>query len=167
MRTARSFGGVPQADVYANSKVGGDPVTPVFCAKAGDEVRMRLGVPHGTNRGTVFALHGHAWQRDPYLAEKTDSWGFPDSSLNGLGDYDPALGSGVGSARIGNNPLAFYQGGQEGLFPGAHHDIVLPSAGGTFKRPGDYMFRDVASANVSSGLWGILRLAQAQGEQCQ
>ena len=145
-----SFGGTQQYDVYSNTKVGGDPVTPVFTATAGQEVRMRLGVPHATNRGTVFALHGHTWQRDPYLAEKTDAWGFPLPYSVG--------GSGVGSTRIGQNPLAFYQGGQESLYPSAHYDIVLPKAGGTNARPGDYLYRDVASANVSSGLWGILRV---------
>ena len=145
-----TFGGVQQYDVYTNAKVGGDPVTPVFLAEPGEEARMRLGVPHGTNRGTTFALHGHVWQRDPYIAQNTDAWGFPLPYSAG--------GSGVGSVRIGQNPLAFYQGGQDGVFPTAHYDIVLPSAGGSYARPGDYMFRDVASSNVSSGLWGILRV---------
>ena len=148
-----SYGGTPQLDVYSNSKIGGDPVTPVFHATAGDEVRMRLGVPHATNRGTVFALHGHNWQRDPYLAQYTEYDGIPRAYALG--------GPGIGSVKIGQNPLAFYQGGQESLYPTAHYDIVLPSAGGTFKRPGDYLFRDVASANVASGLWGILRLQSA------
>ena len=120
---------------------------------------MRLGVPHATNRGTVFALHGHVWQRDPYLAEYVDGYGFPRSSLDPVsGLFDPSLGSGVGSVRIGQNPLAFYQGGQESLYPTAHYDIVLPKAGGSFSTPGDYLYRDVASANVASGLWGILRV---------
>ena len=36
-------------------------------ANAGEEMRMRLGVPTGTSRGTTFQLHGHVWQRDPYV----------------------------------------------------------------------------------------------------
>jgi len=148
-----TFGGTSQYDVYSNAKVGGDPATPVFYATAGEEVRMRLGVPHATNRGTVFALHGHAWQRDPYLAQYTEYGGIPRAYAIG--------GPGVGSVKIGRNPLAFYQGGQESIFPTAHYDIVLPSAGGSHAVPGDYMFRDVASANVGSGLWGILRLQSA------
>ena len=157
---AGAYGNTDQLHVYSNDLAGvggpgvaGDPVTPVFHATAGDEVRMRLGVPHATNRGTVFALHGHAWQRDPYLAQYTEHGGIPRSYAAG--------GPGLGSVTIGQNPLAFYQGGQESLYPSAHYDIVLPSAGGTFKTPGDYLFRDVASANVASGLWGILRLKSA------
>ena len=90
-----------------------------------------------------------AW-RDPYIAEKTDAWGFPLPYSAG--------GSGVGSVRIGQNPLAFYQGGQESIASGAHYDIVLPKAGGTNAVPGDYLYRDVASANIAGGIWGILRV---------
>ena len=45
----------------------GDPATPVLVASAGQEVRMHLVLPHSTSRGSTFALHGHVWQRDPYI----------------------------------------------------------------------------------------------------
>ena len=155
---ATTFGGNTQFDVFSNnhsSVAGADPQTPVFTAPAGMPTRMRVTVPHGTNRGSTFALHGHLWQRDPYLAlSETD--GFPDSGyLDGL-DWIPA--GVVGSTSIGHNPLGFYQGGQESIWPGTHYDIVLPSAGGGNEVPGDYMFRDVASFGSASGLWGILRV---------
>jgi len=150
---AGTFGGILQSDVFSNAKGGGaDPVTPVFEAKAGDPVRMRVTVPHGTNRGSTFALHGHTWQRDPYLAENVVAGGFPD------GD------GGLGSVRIGDNPLAFYQSGQESIWASTHFDIVLPHAGGTANADGsggvtgDYLYRDVGALGNASGLWGILRV---------
>lgn len=152
---ATTFGGNEQFDVFSNGKVSADPQTPVFWAPPGMPTRMRVTVPHGTNRGSTFALHGHLWQRDPYITENNSN-GFPDS--------DP----GVGSKDIGHNPLAFYQGGQESIWPATHYDIVLPSAGGCAEtddgdgscigKPGDYMFRDVAAFGSASGLWGILNV---------
>jgi hypothetical protein len=151
---AGTFGGVLQSDVFSNARGGGaDPVTPVFEARAGDPVRMRVAVPHGTNRGSTFALHGHNWQRDPYLAQNVDAEGFP------IGD------GGLGSVRIGDNPLAFAQGGQESIWASTHFDIVLPHAGGTANAngatdvTGDFLFRDVGSLGNASGLWGILRVS--------
>jgi hypothetical protein len=149
---AGTFGGIPQSDVFSNARVGGDPVTPVFEAKAGDSVRMRVTVPHGTNRGSTFALHGHTWQRDPYLAENNTA-GFPDAD------------SGLGSIKIGDNPLALTQSGQESIWAATHFDIVLPHAGGTANAngstdvTGDFLFRDVGAIGSASGLWGILRVS--------
>jgi hypothetical protein len=150
-----TFGGNEQFDVFSNDKVSADPQTPVFWAPPGMPTRMRVTVPHGTNRGSTFALHGHLWQRDPYITENNTN-GFPDSE------------PGVGSKDIGHNPLAFYQGGQESIWPATHYDIVLPSAGGCAEtddgdgscigKSGDYMFRDVASFGSASGLWGILNV---------
>ncbi|MDH3363154.1 MAG: hypothetical protein OEM45_05565, partial [Gammaproteobacteria bacterium] len=156
---ATTFGGNTQFDVFSNdhssvaSEVNSDPQTPVFTAPAGMETRMRVTVPHGTNRGSTFALHGHLWQRDPYVTEHNTDGGFPRGYYIG--------GPGVGSKTIGHNPLGFYQGGQESVWPGTHYDIVLPSAGGGNEIPGDYIFRDVASFGSASGLWGILRVEPA------
>ena len=134
-------------DAFSNSRVGGfDPVTPVFTAKRLQEARMHVVVPHSTSRGTSMAVHGHVWQRDPYLAAAVDADGMP------VGD------GGIGSVKIGRNPLGFAQGGQESLTSGAHFTFRLPKAGGEFGVTGDYLFQDMASFGLASGLWGILRV---------
>jgi hypothetical protein len=67
-------------------------------------------------------------------------------------------GPGLGSVKIGHNPLSFYQGGQESVTPYAHFDLRLPSAGGANAVKGDYLFRDQAGFGITSGMWGILRV---------
>src|SRR5574342_626249 len=49
----------------------GEPVTPVLQAKAGQATRIHITNPHGTTRGSTFTLHGHVWQRDPYVCPAT------------------------------------------------------------------------------------------------
>ncbi len=126
---------------YSNRLAGGDPETPVFTAQPNKPFRMRVLMPTGVGRGTTFNLHGHVWQRDPYLE-----------------------GS-VPSQSIGDNPLGFYMGGQDSVTPSAHFDIVLPSAGGDRGILGDYLFRDHASFGNTNGLWGILRVDSTLPEQ--
>src|SRR5215475_8432553 len=122
-------------NAVSNSLVGGDPATPVFTAKAGTPVRFRLVTPGSVNRAGVFQVHGHIWQREPYAA-----------------------GS-VASQSISNNPLSEYRGAQEGMGMNNHFDIVLQNgAGGAFKVPGDYLFRDQASFHMDGGRWGLLRV---------
>jgi hypothetical protein len=130
------LGGVGNAhELYSNILAGGqDPATPVFTVAAGQAFRMRLLEPTGVGRGTTFNLHGHIWQRDPYLAGT------------------------VPSQTIGKNPHGFYLGHQENVNPGAHYDVVLDSAGGARKVVGDYLFRDHASFGNTDGLWGIVRV---------
>jgi hypothetical protein len=113
----------------------GDPVTAVFQVPRGVEARLRVLEPTGVGRGSTFDLHGHMWRRDPYLRDK-----------------------GIDSAKIGDNPYAFWLGGQESVTPQAHFDIVLDSSGGRFAVPGDYLFRDHAGFGITSGMWGILRV---------
>lgn len=113
----------------------GDPVTPVFTALPGQDVYMRILEPTGAGRGTTFNLHGHVWQRDPYLA------------------------GAVPSQTIGDNPLGMVLGAQESVTPSGHFDIVpLHGAGGAGAVPGDYLFKDQGSFGRTSGLWGILRV---------
>ncbi|MDH5324427.1 MAG: hypothetical protein OEZ68_04060 [Gammaproteobacteria bacterium] len=142
-----TFGAQTQFDVFSNAKVGGDPVTPVFVANAGQPTRIRVTNAYGTSRGSTFYLHGHVWQRDPYVCAGTK-------------DNIPGRCSTteVGSTAIGDNKQAFYQGAQESIAPGTHFDVVLPSAGGANAKPGDYKFGDFAAPGNASGLWGILRV---------
>jgi len=126
---------VDMTNAVSNTQVGGDPVTPIFTAKAGTPARFRLVDPGGKQRTGVFQLHGHIWQREPYLAGT------------------------VPSQTIGNNPISEFRGSQEGFSAQNHFDIVLQNgAGGAFKIPGDYLFRDQASFLMDGGRWGLLRV---------
>jgi hypothetical protein len=151
---SNELNGNPTADT-----LGDDPWTPVFTATPGQQARMRVLQSTGVGRGSTFDLHGHPWQRDPYLPEDPACL----TATSGLGDGAPlaAGGSGCGlsSVEIGFNPLAWYLGGQEGWQPQGHFDIVLPSAGGRMAVEGDYLLRDHASFGVTDGIWGILRVA--------
>lgn len=115
---------------------GGDPLTPVFLATAGSQVRFRILQPGGHQRNHVFQIHGHTWQENPYLR-------------------DAATGMQV----IGSNLLTQWVGSQPGIGPSSHFDIVLQNgAGGKFKIPGDYLYRDQQSFMFDGGLWGIFRV---------
>jgi hypothetical protein len=160
--TAGSLGAVAAEEMFANVRTGGaDPWTPVFTAAHGQPARMRVLQSMGVGRGSTFDLHGHPWQRDPYLPETPGCLTAP----SGLGDGKPlnAGGSGCGlsSVSIGHNPLAWYLGGQESWSPQGHFDIVLPSVGGRADVDGDFLFRDHASFGVTDGIWGILRASLA------
>ena len=147
--TPNSFGAIPNAHMaYSNALGGGDPETPVFEANAGQEVRMRILMPHGIGRGTTFNLHGHVWQRDPYICPR-------EADLGLTGKCEPG---GVGSTAIGHNPIGMYLGGQESVNGSEHFEVRLPSAGGSYGVPGDYLFRDQSSFGNLSGLWGIMRV---------
>ena len=39
-----------------------------------------------------------------------------------------------------------------------HFDLVIPKAGGTFNRPGDYLYTTYLPADASAGSWGIFRV---------
>jgi len=158
--TPASYGNIPNAhQAYSNVlTAGNDPVTPVFFANRNQQARIRITNPHGTSRGSTFALHGHVWQRDPYVCSD-DQYGLDGKCLAPATGGSTWLGSPlVGSRAIGNNPIGFAQGGQESWTPMSHFDIVLPSAGGGNGVTGDYLFHDVASFGNASGVWGILRV---------
>jgi hypothetical protein len=153
--TPNSLGSSTDAHkLYSNTLdgVNGDPATPVFTAQAGQEVRMHVTLPHGSGRGTTFNLHGHVWQRDPYVCRDA-------------ADLDPTIAipgrcrdRQVASAIIGENKQGMWLGHQESIVPGSHFTMRLPSAGGNFRVPGDYLFRDQASFGNTNGLWGLMRV---------
>ena len=116
----------------SNALVGGDPVTPVFTAAAGTPVRFRIFMPGGHSRNSVFNLHGHIWQEEPYLP---------------------------GSLMFGPNPLSEWKGAQYGIGAGSHFDFLLQNgAGGRFAVPGDYLYRNQTSFLFDGGMWGIFRV---------
>lgn len=116
----------------SNGQVGGDPVTPLFTAKAGMPVRFRVLHPGGHQRNNVFSIHGHVWEEEPYINNST---------------------------AIGDNPLSEWKGAQMGHGPSNHFDAIpAHGAGGAFAVPGDYLYRDMASFQFDGGLWGIFRV---------
>ncbi|MEJ8837423.1 hypothetical protein [Ramlibacter sp. AN1133] len=133
---------------YSNTLAGGDPVTPVFQANRNQQTRMHISNPHGTTRGSTLALHGHVWQRDPYIC--------PGEARNAL--TGACLMTSVGSRALGVNPQGFATSGQESWTPSSHFDVFLPSAGGGNGVIGDYLIRDQASFGNASGVWGVMRV---------
>jgi hypothetical protein len=116
--------GVPQ--------FAGDPVTPIFKATAGSPVRFRVLMSNGHQRNNVFAVHGHAWQEEPFANNSTV---------------------------IGSNPFSEVKGAEMGVGPSFHFNAVpLNGAGGKFKVKGDYLFRTFQSFQFDAGIWGIFRV---------
>ncbi len=156
-----TLGAVDAELMFSNQLTGGaDPWTPVFTAPAGGETRMRVLNPHGgAGRGSTFDLHGHVWQRDPYVPEGGNAC----LQGTGLGDGRTPVAAGgsncgLGSVAIADNFLGWYLGGQESWMPQGHFDVVLESAGGVNAIPGDYLFRDHGSFGSTDGIWGIVRV---------
>jgi hypothetical protein len=130
-------------DVVSNGKVGdppvplptaltGDPVTPVFLTSAAYPTRFRVLQTGGHPRNEVLSIHGHLWDKEPYVANST---------------------------RIGRNNFSFWDGARFGHGPSNHFDAVLRNgAGGKFHITGDYLFRDATGIGFDNGLWGILRV---------
>jgi hypothetical protein len=122
----------------SNQLTGGkDPVTPIFTAPAGMPCRFRLLASGGIgDNQEVFELAGHVWQEEPYTK---------------------------GSTEIGVNPRSSWTGTTPLYGPTAHYDVVIASAGGDNKVPGDYLYRSATAAQFQSGLFGILRVLPASG----
>ncbi|HEV2845445.1 MAG TPA: copper oxidase, partial [Thermoanaerobaculia bacterium] len=119
-------------DVLSNVRVGGDPQTPVFQVNRGTPIRFRATMSGGHARNIVFALHGHVWDKEPYISNST---------------------------RIGRNGFSFWEGARMGHGPTNHFDAMIRfGAGGKFSVPGDYLFRDQNGPGLDFGLWGILRV---------
>jgi hypothetical protein len=154
------LGNQPDAwKMYHNVQAGNeDPATPVYDVATSAETRMRLLEPTGVGRGTTFTMHGHIWQRDPYVC--------PDDTTDGLMGKCPnvpldQLGELVGqqaAPSIGKNPIGMPLGGQESVTPAQHFEIRLENAGGAYGIAGDYLFRDQASFGNTDGIWGLLRV---------
>ncbi|MDH3536446.1 MAG: hypothetical protein OER87_11930, partial [Gammaproteobacteria bacterium] len=120
-------------------------------AKPKQDLYIRLLMPTGAGRGTTFVLDNHAWQRDPYICE-----GAKDNLAGRCATTEAAA-----PTRIGDNPIGFVIGHQESVTPSAHFDIVpLHGAGGINGITGDHLFSDQGSFGPTSGLWGILRVAE-------
>jgi manganese oxidase len=142
------------------------PYTPIFRVLPLAETRMRVMMPTGVGRGSVMTLHGHGWQRDPYLAERAAApvvmaqFSAPSVRLTG-GLHAPAttpVQYGVPSQCQGRSGLGMRFGAQDSVTPMAHYDWLLESAGGFMGVPGDYLLRDIGGFGLTSGLWGLMRV---------
>jgi hypothetical protein len=158
------FGAVVNAgSLFSNTLTGGaDPQTPVFTVVRNTPFRIHLTNPNSSNRGTTFTLHGHVWPKDPYLAQRRDTDGFPlpadgVNQTGGVGAVDIAPQKDANGLAL-TNPMQMYLGAQESVIGSAHFSFVLPSAGGADGVAGDYLFRDTAAAGLGGGAWGILRV---------
>jgi hypothetical protein len=125
--------------VVSNTKIGSitdDPETPVFTARSHQPVRFRVLQPGGHSRNEVFAVHGHIWDKEPYVSSST---------------------------ALGNNFFSFWSGAQMGHGPTNHFDALIRyGAGGRYSASspveGDFLFRDQVAIGFDNGLWGILRV---------
>src|SRR5215213_9961216 len=109
----------------------GEPKTPIFKANPGDQVRFRMSHPLGTGNSEVFTIHGHNWQRNPYQNNSTV---------------------------IAPNNLSQWMGSRDNHGSTDAFDLVIPKAGGTFNRAGDYLYTTYLPADASAGSWGIFRV---------
>lgn len=152
--------------ISADPEVG-EPYVPIMKAYAGHEMRLRALLPTGVGRASTMQLHGHAWQRDPYLAEFVDPEGYPRGGNRYGMIKDKKLiqrGWGMPSKCIGGNALAMHLGGQESVAPMAHFDLIFPSAGGFHEVTGDYLWRDLGGFGVTNGLWALVRVEDAPAD---
>jgi hypothetical protein len=124
------------------------------------------------DRDSTFILHGHVWQRDPFvctgvLGSEEDMdvanpgdgdavSGRKDTDVNLEGRCDPSVIA--PSNALGLNRQAKYMGGEEGMGHVFGHWPILFDAGGTGAVTGDYLFRDYAPNGSRNGMFGILRV---------
>jgi hypothetical protein len=140
--------------VLANGTVSaaGDPATPVFRTTAGMPTRMHVLNGASADRDGTFVLHGHVWQRDPFVCTGAAQ----DDEVPLKGRCDPDVYA--PSQRLGLNPQGKYMGGEEGMGHVYGHWPILFNAGGTNAIQGDYLFRDYAPNGNRNGMFGILRV---------
>ena len=113
-----------------------DPETPVFVARAGREVRLRVVHPGGHTRQQAITVHGHDW--NPY------PWN-PDSSFL-LSTHQDAV-----------KDAWIVQGSFNSVGPLMATNLLI-HAGGRSEVPMDYLWRSQASFVYDGGIWGILRV---------
>ena len=135
----------------ANVSAAGDPATPVFYTGAGSPTRMYVLNGASADRDGTFILHGHVWQRDPYVCPGQND-GLP--GLPGRCDNNEL----VPSRALGFNMQGKWMGGEEGMGHAYGHWPILFTAGGTDEVAGDYLFRDYAPNGNRNGQFGILRV---------
>ncbi|HEU4836955.1 MAG TPA: hypothetical protein VFS90_21155 [Pyrinomonadaceae bacterium] len=133
------YSGISTTDfscMTSDQLVNADPQTPIFNAQPGDKVRFRMLHTFGTGTSQVFSLHGHNWQRNPYLNNST---------------------------QLGDQKLSQWLGSRDNYGSTDHADILLSKAGGEGGRPGDYLYTAFVPIQGSQGPWGIFRVGGGNG----
>jgi hypothetical protein len=116
------------SNFLSNTRVGGaDPQTPIFCAAAGQPVRFRVTQPNG-DFDHMMVVDGHSWKQEPYAN---------NSTVQASNVLSQQMGTQVVSA---NEKL----------------DLLIDSAGGRFKVPGDYLYHSFQFEPF--GMWGLFRV---------
>jgi hypothetical protein len=138
--------------VITGVSAAGDPQTPVFRVGANTATRMHVLNGASADRDGTFMLHGHLWQRDPYVC--TGLAQDDEVSLPGRCDPDTP----VPSLALGLNAQGKYMGGEEGMGHAYGYWPILFDAGGTDGIAGDFLFRDYAPNGNRNGQFGILRV---------
>ena len=116
----------------SNALGGGDPQTPIFRAPSGMPVRFRLLDPGGIgDNQQVFELTGHVWEEEPYQQNSTV---------------------------LGHNPLSQHSGVTAAYGPTSHYNLLVDSAGGGNRVPGDYLYRSWTANQYQVGMWGVFRV---------
>lgn len=118
---------------YSNVLHGGDPETPIYTARPGEETRFRVTMPSGYARGTTLGILGHNWNNMPFVSKN-----FPSDTM-GVTEGQRMMSA------------------QDNILPPAAWNIIT-KAGGPMRVPGDYLYRDLASFGNQNGLWGLLRV---------
>lgn len=113
-----------------------DPETPLFVARAGSEVRLRVVHPGGHTRQQAFTLHGHDWDPAP--------WNMGSTTLR----------SSHGHAM---QDAWTVQGSYNGVGPHMAANLLV-HAGSRAELPMDYLWRSQASFVYDGGIWGLMRV---------
>ena len=121
--------------MLTNAQVGGDPVTPVFFAAAGQEIRIRMLHPGGHPRNDNYLLHGHIWESEPYI----------DSSQT-----------------IGSNPLSNWVARKAALDQAPILTLFRKAERvDGFVCRCDYLYRTFSSFHFDGGIWGSYGLCSS------
>jgi manganese oxidase len=115
-----------------------DPETPIFVAKKGSEVRLRIVHPGGHTRQQGVTLHGHKWNPFPWTDDSSKM--FATSELATKASWT-------------------IQGTYNAIGPMMAANLSF-KAGGADELPGDYLFRSQASFVFDGGIWGLLRVGK-------
>ena len=116
-------------------QVGGRPQTPILTAGAGQALRIRVLQSGGHARAHVFNLHGHIWEELPYVKN---------------------------SRFLGPNALSEWKGARDGHGPLNHFDVLPKNgAGGKYRVPGEYLYRNQPSFLFDGGMWGLIKVNSA------
>jgi hypothetical protein len=114
----RSEGRPDDANTF-NSRVYGDPSTPVFRAYGGDPTKVHFMVAPGSEQAHVFSLGGQHWQFDPELRQSQlvmNQGVAPDEAFDAeLEGGAGGLMRSVGDYYYGDMRRAFQQAGMWGL----------------------------------------------------